>query len=359
MTVRVLPGPGDLPERPNRQERSSRRERPNWEERPDLAGGGPGFASPPGPPMIELRGLLLRGQRQLAGARRLDLGVWPGELVMLTGQPRSGRSELLHVLGLLDQPAAGSYLLNGIDTAKLGDRDRSALRGRQLGLVFQRKMLLPTRSVLDNVILPLRYTGVRRRDRISAAMAALARTGIADRAELMTWQLSADELALCAIARALVTQPSLLLCDDPTAGVGQEAATRVISLLASLHREGKTVLIATADQLVAAYSSRSIELSRPTVSLTGPPIELPSATAIALAQPPTEPQAEPPAEPPAGPPAGSPAEWPAGPPAVPQAEWPAGPPGEWPAVPQAEWPAGPPAVPQAEPPAVPQAEPRR
>jgi putative ABC transport system ATP-binding protein len=238
---------------------------------------------PPGPPLIELRGLLLRSQRELPAARRIDLIVWPGELVLLAGQPRSGRSELLNVLGLLDRPAAGSYLLNGTDTARLKDRDRSAVRGRQIGIVFQRKMLLPTRSVLDNVILPLRYLGVRRRDRVTAALAALDRVGIASTAGLMAWQLSAEELALCAIARSLVTKPGLLLCDDPTAGVDEETTTRVIALLASLHREGKTVLIASAEQLAAAYSSRSIELARPTVSLTGGVIGLPTAATMALA----------------------------------------------------------------------------
>src|ERR1700722_818480 len=268
MTIRVLPGPGDQPERPGR---------PGPPDRQKRTAEPAGPVVPAGPPLIELRGLLLRSQREWPAARRLDLLVWPGELVMLTGQPRSGRSERLNVLGLLDRPAAGSYLLNGTDTARLKDRDRSAVRGRQIGIVFQRKMLLPTRSVLDNVILPLRYLGVRRRDRVTAALAALDRVGIASTAGLMAWQLAADELALCAIARSLVTKPSLLLCDDPTAGVGEETATRVIALLASLHREGKTVLIATAEQLAAAYSSRSIELGRPTVSLTGGAIGLPTA----------------------------------------------------------------------------------
>lgn len=179
---------------------------------------------------------------------------------MLTGQPRSGRSGLLSVLGLLDRPAAGSYLLNGIDTGKLRDRERSGLRCRQIGFVFQRKMVLPTRSVLDNVMLPLRYTGLPRRRRIDAAAESLERVGLAEMACLMAWQLSAGELALCAVGRALVAKPSLVLCDEPTAGLDQAAAARVIGLLASLHREGRTVVVATADQLAAAYSGRSVRL---------------------------------------------------------------------------------------------------
>lgn len=183
---------------------------------------------------------------------------------MLTGPPRSGRSGLLNVLGLLDRPAAGCYLLNGIDVGKLRDRERSALRGRQIGFVFQRKMVLPTRSVLDNVMLPLRYLGLPRRQRIAAAAMSLDRVGLAETADLMAWQLSADELALCAVARALVTSPSLLLVDEPTAGLHQSAVARVIGVLADLHREGRTVVVATADQLAAAYSDRSVRLGEST-----------------------------------------------------------------------------------------------
>jgi putative ABC transport system ATP-binding protein len=277
MTVRLLPGPGGWPED------DDRRRHPPAPPAPPAGPLDPGRTDRGAPPVIELRGLTLRGpgehrpgaHRAARGRRgrrgelpapwaaQLDLTVWPGELVMLTGRPRSGRSALLNVIGLLDRPATGSYLLHGIDTAKLRDRDRSALRGRQIGFVFQRKMLLPSRSVIDNVMLPLRYTGVRGRDRVTAAIDSLDRVGLGSRAALMTWQLSAGELALCAIARALVTQPSLLLCDEPTAGVDEATAARVTGLLANVHRQGTTVMVATADQLAAAYSSRLVRLGEP------------------------------------------------------------------------------------------------
>ena len=224
-------------------------------------------------PLIELSGLVLRGQAQERPDRPpapVDLVVRRGEMVMLTGQPRSGRSALLNVLGLLDRPAAGSYLLNGIDTAKLRDRERSALRGRQIGFVFQRKMVLPTRSVFDNVMLPLRYAGMRRQQRIDTAAESLDRVGLAAMAGLMAWQLSAGELALCALARAIVTKPSLVLCDEPTAGLDQPEAAKVIGVLAGLHREGRTVLLATADQLAAAYSGRSVRIGEPAEAFAWP-----------------------------------------------------------------------------------------
>lgn len=197
----------------------------------------------------------------------IDLVVPRGEMVMLTGRARSGRSALLNVLGLLDRPAAGRYLLNGINTSKLRDRQRSALRCRQIGFVFQRRMVLPTRSVLDNVMLPLRYAGMPRRQRLEAAAESLDRVGLDEMAGCMAWQLSAGELALCAVARALVTKPSLVLCDEPTAGLDQSAAAQVIAVLAGLHREGRTVVVATADQLAAAYSGRSVRLGEPSRAL--------------------------------------------------------------------------------------------
>jgi putative ABC transport system ATP-binding protein len=234
--------------------------------------GGSPAPEPPRPrtPLIELSGLLLRVQaRERPGVPPVpvDLVVPRGEMLMLTGQARSGRSALLHVLGLLDRPAAGSYLLNGIDTGKLRDRQRSALRCRQIGFVFQRKMVLPTRSVLDNVMLPLRYSGLPRRQRLDAAAESLDRVGLTAMARLMAWQLSAGELALCAVARALVSKPSLVLCDEPTAGLDQSAAAQVIRVLAGLHREGRTVVLATADQLAAAYSGRSVRLGEPAGAL--------------------------------------------------------------------------------------------
>ncbi len=245
MTVTLLPGPG-------------------WPEDKFTvppANTPPTVAAGKQPPIIELEAVQLRRAGQLPGPA-LDLTVWPGELVRLAGQPSSGRTALLNVLGLLDRPAAGRYRLNGTDTGRLRDRDASALRGRLIGFVFERRLLIPSRSVLDNVMLPLRYAGPRGHRRLRIALDCLERAGLADRARLLAWELSAGELALCAIARALVTKPSLLLCDEPATGAEPEAAAKIISLLAALPREGRTVIVATDDQLTAAYSSRSLQLGQ-------------------------------------------------------------------------------------------------
>ena len=251
MTVRLLPESG-WPEDQDHDSSASTAQLPD-----------PSPVAHGQPPVIELQAIALPSVGRHRGQCRegdLNLTVWPGELVMLTGRPRSGRSALLNVLGLLDRPAAGRYLLNGVETAKLRDKDASALRGRLIGFVFQRKILLPSRPVLDNVMLPLLYTGPRGRSGVDAALDSLDRVGLAGRAQLMTRELSAGELARCAIARALVTGPSLLLCDEPTAGAGPEAAAEIIGVLAAVHREGKTVIIATDDQLATAYSSQSVRL---------------------------------------------------------------------------------------------------
>ena len=217
---------------------------------------------PPGQPLIELRDVSVRyrsaGHPVLSA---VDLTVSHGELVTLAGPARSGKSTLLTVVGLLLRPTTGSYLLNGFDTAALRDRERTALRGRQIGCVFQRPRLLPSRSALDNVMLAVLYAGLPRQRQECAAAEALDRVGLAARRNVLAGQLSAAEQQRVAVARAVAGDPSLLLCDDPTASLDEALAAQIIGLLVSLHREGRTVLIVTRDQLAAAYSSRSLTMS--------------------------------------------------------------------------------------------------
>lgn len=212
-------------------------------------------------PLIELRGAAVRypGRRYLA-LGEIDLSVRHGELVTLTGSAGSGKSTLLSVIGLLVRPTVGRYLLNGLDTTRLSDRERTALRCRMIGRVFQRPQLLASRSVLDNVMLPVLYAGLSRQRRAGAATAALERVGLATRAASTAGELSAGEQQRVAMAMAIAADPSLLLCDEPTAGLDQVSADEIIGLLVSLHKEGTTVLVATRDQLAAAHSSRTIVL---------------------------------------------------------------------------------------------------
>lgn len=214
---------------------------------------------PPAQPLIELRGAgVSYPGRQAPALRPIDLSVRHGELVTLTGPAGSGKSTLLSVVGLLLRPTAGSYLLNGVDTAALADRERAALRGRLTGFVFQRQQLLPARSALDNVMLPVLYAGLTRQQRVAAATAALERVGLGERPHDTVSELPASERQRVAIARAIVTDPSLLLCDDPTASLDRASAAQIIGLLVGLHKDGRTVMVATRDQLAAAHSSRRL-----------------------------------------------------------------------------------------------------
>jgi len=213
----------------------------------------------PAAPLVDLRGVGVRYRGAAAAALAgVHLNVGHGELVTISGPAGSGKSTLLGVIGLLLRPTSGSYLLNGLDTAALGDRERAAFRCRQIGCVLQRPQLLPARSALDNVLLPVLYSGLPRQRRRIAALDALDRVGLAGAAHVAAGDLAAGEQQRTAIARAIVTGPSLLLCDDPTASLDDAAAAQVIGLLVGLRRDGRTVLVATGDQLAAAHSSRTL-----------------------------------------------------------------------------------------------------
>jgi len=231
---------------------------------------GPGAAAVPGrQPALDLRGvgfsyLGKRPRHRLHGPPAalsgIDLTVRHGEFVTVTGPQRSGKTTLLHVVALMLRPTAGRYLLHGTDTAGLRDRDLAALRGREIGLVCQPGCLLAGRSVLDNVMLPLVYAGRTGQSRRAAALGAIDRTGLGGQAHRLASELSAGERQLTAIARALVTAPRLLVCDDPTAGLDDGQAIRVVALLTGLRAGGCTVLAATGDQLAAAYGDRCLRL---------------------------------------------------------------------------------------------------
>ena len=230
-----------------------------------MSGPGSTGATLPLPPvpaaaLVDLRGVWVRYQGAAQAALGpANLAVGHAELVMVTGPAGSGKSTLLAVIGLLRRPDAGRYLLNGLDTAALGDRDLATLRGRQIGWVFQRPRLLAARTVLDNVMVPLLYGGLPRPRRRAAAAEALDRVGLADAGLLLAGQLSAGQQQAVAIARAIVTEPNLLLCDDPAASLDHAATSRVIGLLAGLRAGGRTVIIAGAG-LLAVPGARQISL---------------------------------------------------------------------------------------------------
>ncbi|GAA4927391.1 ABC transporter ATP-binding protein [Actinoplanes utahensis] len=189
-----------------------------------------------------------------------DLVIEHGEMVTVAGPSGSGKSTFLNVAGLLDRPTEGRYELDGVDTGPLPDRDRTALRGRRIGFVFQSFHLLANRSAEENVALAMLYHRVPAAVRRDRARDALSRVGLDHRRTALPRTMSGGERQRVAIARALVTRPSLLLCDEPTGALDTATAETVLETLSGLHAEGLTIVVITHDPVVAARGSRTIRI---------------------------------------------------------------------------------------------------
>jgi putative ABC transport system ATP-binding protein len=213
--------------------------------------------------MIDLHGVSRRypmnGQvvRALDG---VDLRIARGEYVAITGASGSGKSTLLNLLGCLDRPDGGRYLLDGVDVAGLDDETLSATRNRRIGFVFQSFHLLPRLSVLENVLLPRRYCAEPDPDAPARARDLLARVGLGERASHRPQELSGGQMQRAAIARALVMQPSLLLADEPTGNLDSKNAAAVLQLIDDLNASGQTVVLVTHDPEIARHAPRQVRL---------------------------------------------------------------------------------------------------
>ncbi|MFE4616085.1 ABC transporter ATP-binding protein [Streptomyces sp. NPDC056747] len=205
-------------------------------------------------------GLTYPGPPPVPALLPCELSVDVGEFVAVVGPSGSGKSTFLNVAGLLDAPTEGTYLLDGIDTAALSDADRTALRGRRIGFVFQAFHLMPHRSATENVMLSMVYSAVPRAERRTRARDALQRVGLAHRFDALPGRLSGGERQRVAIARALAGRPSLLLCDEPTGNLDSGNAETVLALLGELHASGMTVVVITHDRDVAARAGRTVTI---------------------------------------------------------------------------------------------------
>jgi putative ABC transport system ATP-binding protein len=216
-----------------------------------------------GAPVIELDGLARTypGPPPVCALRPASLVIEAGDYVAVTGPSGSGKSTLLHLLGLLDAPTGGRYLLDGLDTSALGDRDRSALRGRRIGIVFQAFHLLPYRTAVENVLLAQLYNNTPRAARLAAAVDALEAVGLGHRLDALPTTLSGGECQRVAVARALVNTPALLLCDEPTGNLDSASAAAVMGLLDQLNAAGYTIVVITHDPDVAAHAHRQVTIS--------------------------------------------------------------------------------------------------
>ena len=214
-------------------------------------------------PLIELQRvsrIYQMGHLDVPALDDVSLSIDQGEFVAIAGPSGSGKSTMMNILGCLDRPTMGSYRLAGTPVAELDDDALAKLRSRTIGFVFQSYNLLPRTSAIDNVATPLLYQGVGRGERQRRARAVLERLGLGDRARHEPTELSGGQQQRVAVARALVTEPALILADEPTGNLDSHAGAEVIALLRELHDSGRTVVLITHDASVAAMADRQIHL---------------------------------------------------------------------------------------------------
>jgi putative ABC transport system ATP-binding protein len=226
--------------------------------------GSPGSSARPGANEVIVTRALARsfpmGDTVIRALQGVDVTICRGEYVAIMGPSGSGKSTLMNIIGCLDRPDSGEYWLNGTPVAELGDAELAALRNREIGFVFQTFNLLARADALHNVELPLIYAGVGRRERTERAQLALEQVGLRERMRHRPSELSGGQRQRVAVARALVTRPSLLLADEPTGNLDSATTADILALFDELHSKGNTIVLVTHDAHVAEYAHRSIRL---------------------------------------------------------------------------------------------------
>ena len=200
------------------------------------------------------------GNETINVLKGIDLQINKGEYVALMGPSGSGKSTLMNLLGCLDTPTSGTYILNGNDVSKMHDDDLAEIRNKEIGFVFQTFNLLPRTTALDNVALPMIYAGYSKTERSERATEVLTQVNLADRMDHQPNQLSGGQRQRVAIARALVNKPSIILADEPTGNLDSKTSVEIMMLFNDIHKNGNTVIVVTHEEDIAKYAHRVIRL---------------------------------------------------------------------------------------------------
>lgn len=213
--------------------------------------------------LIELQNIQRRyvmGTEVLYALKDVSIEIFKGEYVALMGPSGSGKSTLMNILGALDTPSSGKYILNGHDVSTMNDNELADIRNREIGFVFQTFNLLPRLSSLDNVALPLIYAGIKKETRIERASKVLASVGLGDRMGHKPNELSGGQRQRVAVARALINTPSIILADEPTGNLDTKTSIEIMQLFEDLHNQGNTIIVVTHEEDIAKRAKRIIRL---------------------------------------------------------------------------------------------------
>lgn len=200
------------------------------------------------------------GSQAIEVLKGINLDIYKNEYVALMGPSGSGKSTLMNILGCLDSPTLGKYILNGKDVSKMADNDLAEVRNKEIGFIFQQFNLLPRLSAAENVALPLVYAGVAKKERIDRAMDVLSKVGLADRSHHKPNELSGGQIQRVAIARALVNNPAIILADEPTGNLDSKTSVEVMEIFGKIQSAGNTVVLVTHEEDIASYAKRVVRL---------------------------------------------------------------------------------------------------
>ena len=214
-------------------------------------------------PLLELRDVTrsFPGPPEVQALKGVNLRVDAGDYVSIVGPSGSGKSTMLNILGLLDRPSVGEYRIDGVLTGTLSEDERAAVRARRIGFVFQSFHLMSRRTVFDNVMMPMLYSGVPRAEREARALQTLERVGLEHRTRFLPGTLSGGERQRVAVARAVVSKPSVLLADEPTGNLDATTSGEVLRLFDDLRADGLTLIVITHDAVVAERADRRVRIS--------------------------------------------------------------------------------------------------